>query len=96
VPPVHPAGEASGPRSDGVQQAGQEAAGTCALVQADSIAPNRVVGIYSVAMEDTPGGLRNKLYWRRTKGEWHCFEKVAVHGLMSLCQRRDIASVHGQ
>jgi hypothetical protein len=49
-----------------------------------------------VPMEDTPIGLTEKLYWRKAKGEWHCFKKVAVRGFMSLCQRREITFVHGQ
>jgi hypothetical protein len=32
-------------------------------------------------------GLTEKLYWRRAKGVWHCFKKLArVHGFVSLCQ----------
>jgi hypothetical protein len=48
-------------------------------------------------MEDTPEGLTEKLYWRRARGEWHSFKKLPqVRGYVSLCQRREIALVHGQ
>jgi hypothetical protein len=48
-------------------------------------------------MEDTPEGLTDKLYWRKARGEWHCFRKLAqVRGYASLCQRREIALVLGQ
>jgi hypothetical protein len=47
-------------------------------------------------MEDTPEGLTEKLYWRRARGEWHCFEKLAVRGFISLCHRREITFVQGQ
>jgi hypothetical protein len=90
-----PEGEAMNLEAMVYGKPGKEAAGTCAMVQADSITPNRVVGIYPAAMEDRPGRLRDKLYWRRTRGEWHCFEKM-VHGFMSLCPRREMAAVHGQ
>ena len=50
-----------------------------------------------VPMEDTPERLTDKLYWRKARGEWHCFEKLAqVRGYISLCQRREITFVHGQ
>ena len=49
-----------------------------------------------VSMEDTPEGLTEKLYWRRARGEWHCFKKLALRGFISLCQRREITFVHGQ
>jgi hypothetical protein len=50
-----------------------------------------------ISMEATPEGLTDKLYWRRAKGEWHCFKKLAqVRGYLSLCQRREIALVLGQ
>jgi hypothetical protein len=48
-----------------------------------------------VPMEDTPGTLPDRLYWRKTRAEWHCFEKVAARGFMSLCQRGEITFVHG-
>jgi hypothetical protein len=48
-------------------------------------------------MEDTPEGVTDKLYWRKARGEWHCFKKLAqVRGYVSLCQRREIAIVLGQ
>jgi hypothetical protein len=80
----------------GTGQAGQETAGTGAMVRVDTITLNKVVGIYSAAMEDTPGALTDKLCWRRARGEWHCFEKVTVRGFMSLCQRRETTFVRGQ
>jgi len=48
-------------------------------------------------MEDTSKGLTDKLYWRRARGEWHCFKKLAqVPGFISLCQRQEISSLRGQ
>jgi hypothetical protein len=48
-------------------------------------------------MEGTPEGLTDKLFWRKARGEWHCFKKLAqVRGYVSLCQRREIALVLGQ
>jgi hypothetical protein len=48
--------------------------------------------VYSDPMEDTPEGLTNKLYWRKARKHWHCFQKLAqVRGYVSLCQRREIA-----
>jgi hypothetical protein len=48
-------------------------------------------------MEGTPEGLTDKLCWRRARGEWHCFQKLAqVRGYVSLCQRREIALALGQ
>jgi hypothetical protein len=55
-----------------------------------------MICVYSGAMEDTAEGLTDKLYWRKTRGEWHCFQKLAIRGFIALCQRREIASVHGQ
>jgi hypothetical protein len=50
-----------------------------------------------VSMQNTPEGLIDKLYWRKGRGEWHCFRKLAqVRGYASLCQRREIAIVLGQ
>jgi hypothetical protein len=50
-----------------------------------------------VPMDDTSKGLTDKLYWRRARGEWHCFKKLAqVRGFISLCQRQEISSVRGQ
>jgi hypothetical protein len=50
-----------------------------------------------VLMEDTPAGLTDKLYWRKARGEWHCFKKLAqVRGYVSLCQSREITAVRGQ
>jgi hypothetical protein len=48
-------------------------------------------------MEDTSKGLTDNLYWRRARGEWHCFKKLAqVRGFISLCERQEITSVRGQ
>jgi hypothetical protein len=56
-----------------------------------------LVCVYSGPMEGTPEGLIEKLYWRKARGEWHCFQKLAeVRGYVSLCQRREIGFVHGQ
>jgi hypothetical protein len=56
-----------------------------------------MVCMYSNAMEGTPEGLTDKLFWRRARAEWHCFEKLAqVRGYVSLCHRREIALVLGQ
>jgi hypothetical protein len=56
-----------------------------------------MVYVYSDAMEDEPDVLPDKLYWRRSRGEWHCFQKLAqVRGYVSLCQRLEIALVLGQ
>jgi hypothetical protein len=53
--------------------------------------------LYSDPMEGTPEGLTDKLFWRKTRGEWHCFRKLAqVSGYVSLCQRREVSFVHGQ
>jgi hypothetical protein len=53
--------------------------------------------LYSDPMEGAPEGLTDKLYWRKARGEWHCFKKLAqVRGYVSLCQRREIAIVLGQ
>jgi hypothetical protein len=30
-----------------------------------------------VPTEDKPEGLTDKLYWRKAKGEWHCFHTLA-------------------
>jgi hypothetical protein len=50
-----------------------------------------------VSMEDMPEGLTDKLYWRKARGEWHCFTKLPqVRGYVSLCQRREIGLVLGQ
>jgi hypothetical protein len=49
-----------------------------------------------VAMEDASKG-RIELYWRKARGQWHCFKKIAeVGGYVSLCQRQEIAFVHGK
>jgi hypothetical protein len=49
-----------------------------------------------IPMEDSPDGLTDKFYWRKAKGEWHCFQKLAVRGFISLCRHREINFVHGQ
>jgi hypothetical protein len=49
-----------------------------------------------VPMEDTPGAITDKLYWRKARGQWHCFKKIAqVRGYVSLCQRLEITSLRG-
>ena len=49
-----------------------------------------------IPMDDTPEALTDKLYWRKARGEWHCFKKLAqVRGFVSLCQRQEISSVRG-
>jgi hypothetical protein len=53
--------------------------------------------LYADPMEATPEGLTDKLYWRKARGEWHCFQKLAqARGYISLCQRLEIALVVGQ
>jgi hypothetical protein len=53
--------------------------------------------VYPDPMEGTSEGLTDKLYWRRARGEWHCFRRIAqVRGYASLCQRREITIVHGE
>jgi hypothetical protein len=50
-----------------------------------------------IPMEDKPEGLTDKLYWCKSRDEWHCFRKLPqVRGYVSLCQRREIALVQGQ
>jgi hypothetical protein len=56
-----------------------------------------IVFVYSDPMEGTPEGLTDKLYWRKARGKWHCFKKLAqVRGYVSLCQHQEIAMVRGQ
>jgi hypothetical protein len=56
-----------------------------------------MVCVYSDPMEGTPEGLADKPFWRKARGEWHSFEKLAeVRGYVSLCQRREIGLVFGQ
>ena len=53
--------------------------------------------VYSDPMEATPEGFTDKLFWRKARGEWHCFKKLPqVRGYTSLCQRREVALVLGQ
>jgi hypothetical protein len=53
--------------------------------------------VYSDPVDTPPEGLTDKLYWRKARGEWHCFQKLSqVRGYVSLCQRREIAIVLGQ
>jgi hypothetical protein len=47
-------------------------------------------------MGSTSEGLIDKLYWRKAGGLWHCFEKTAEPGFVSLCRRQEIQRVHGQ
>ena len=55
------------------------------------------LGANSGAMEDTPGGLTDRLYWRKARGQWHCFIKIAqVRGYVAVCQRLEIAIVRGR
>jgi hypothetical protein len=50
-----------------------------------------------VPMEGTPERVTDKLYWRKARGEWHCFRKLAqVRGYVSLCRRQEISFVQGQ
>jgi hypothetical protein len=49
-----------------------------------------------VSMQNTPEGLIDKLYWRKGRGEWHCFRKLAVRRFISLCQHREVSFVQGQ
>jgi hypothetical protein len=50
-----------------------------------------------VPMEDTSDGRIDKLYWRKARGEFYCFKKLAqVRGYVSLCQRLEIAMVRGR
>ncbi len=56
-----------------------------------------MVCVYSDPMEGMPEGLTDKLYWRRARGQWHCFKKLAqVRRYISLCHRQEISSVRGQ
>jgi hypothetical protein len=72
------------------------AAATAAIVTR-SIECLVVVCVYSGPMEDMPEGLTDKLYWRRARGEWHCFQQLCqVPGFISLCHRQEITFVHGQ
>jgi hypothetical protein len=53
--------------------------------------------VYSDPMEGAPEGLTDKLYWRKARGEWQSFKKLAkVRGYVSFCKRREIALVLGQ
>jgi hypothetical protein len=53
--------------------------------------------VYSDPMEGMPEGFTERLYWRRARGEWHCFKTLgAIRGFRSLCQRQEIAIVRGQ
>jgi hypothetical protein len=48
-------------------------------------------------MEDMSEGLTDKLYWRKARGQWHCFKRLdQARGYVSLCQRQEIAMVRGQ
>jgi hypothetical protein len=56
-----------------------------------------MVCVYSDPMDTTSQGLTDKLFWRRVRGEWHCFQKLAqIRGYISLCRRREISFVQGQ
>ena len=73
-----------------------------ALWRATRPAPARIkhfvmACVYSDPMEATPEGFTDKLFWRKARGEWHCFKKLPqVRGYTSLCQRREVALVLGQ
>jgi hypothetical protein len=55
-----------------------------------------LVCVYSDPME-APEGITDKLYWRKGRGQWHCFKKLAqARGYVSLCERQEIALVLGQ
>jgi hypothetical protein len=48
-------------------------------------------------MLETSKGLTEKLYWRRSRGQWHCFKRFDQgRGYISLCDRREINFVQGQ
>ena len=48
-------------------------------------------------MLETSKGLTEKLYWRRSRGQWHCFKRLDQgRGYISLCDRREISFVQGQ
>jgi hypothetical protein len=48
-------------------------------------------------MEGTSEGLTDKLYWRKARGQWHCFKRLdQARGYISLCQCQEIAIVRGQ
>ena len=56
-----------------------------------------MVCVYSDPMEGTSEGLTDKLYWRKARGQWHCFKRLnQARGYVSLCQRQEIAMVRGQ
>jgi hypothetical protein len=53
--------------------------------------------VYSDPMEETAERLTHKLYWRKARGEFHCFQKLArERGYVSLCQRREVGLVLGR
>lgn len=48
-------------------------------------------------MLETSKGLTEKLYWRRSRGQWHCFKRLDQgRGYISLCDCREITFVQGQ
>jgi hypothetical protein len=48
-------------------------------------------------MLEASKGLTEKLYWRRSRGQWHCFKRLDQgRGYISLCDRREINFVQGQ
>lgn len=48
-------------------------------------------------MGKVSSGFVDKLYWRKARGQWHCFKKLAeTRGYISLCQRVEINFLHGQ
>jgi hypothetical protein len=49
------------------------------------------------SMDEMSQCLTDKLYWRKARGEWHCFKKIAqVRAFISLCEREEITIVRGK
>jgi hypothetical protein len=78
--------------------------GALALLHAPATRPaparikrSALVEFILVSMGDSADGLPDKLYWRKARGEWHCFQKLAqVRGCISLCRRRGSHSCRGR
>jgi hypothetical protein len=50
-----------------------------------------------ITMGNTSIGFTDKLYWRRSKRQWHCFKKLLNEkGFISLCHQAEILVVSGQ
>jgi hypothetical protein len=61
--------------------------------------PQQSIGeaVTLTTMLETSKGLTEKLYWRRSRGQWHCFKRLDQgRGYISLCDRREISFVQGQ